>query len=56
MVLAYFTPDVALPVASLLAAAVGFVMMVGRAPIRFVTRTLAGLRERRRNDDASRPS
>jgi hypothetical protein len=32
MVFAYFSPDVALPVASVLAAVVGFIMMVGRAP------------------------
>jgi hypothetical protein len=38
MVFAYFSPDVALPVASVLAAAVGFIMMVGRAPYRVVAR------------------
>ncbi len=49
MILAYFSPDVVLPVASVLAAAVGFVMMVGRAPFRFAARGLrsgaAGLKK-----------
>jgi hypothetical protein len=40
MILAYFTPEVVLPVASILAAAMGFIMMVGRTPFRFVTRSL----------------
>jgi hypothetical protein len=38
MILAYFSPEVVLPVASVLAAVMGFIMMVGRAPIRFVAR------------------
>jgi hypothetical protein len=38
MILAYFSPDVVLPVASVFAAAVGFVMMVGRAPFRLAVR------------------
>jgi hypothetical protein len=35
MLFAYFTPDVALPLASAVAAVVGSIMLVGRAPIRF---------------------
>lgn len=31
---AYFTPDVAFPIASVVAAALGFIMLVGRAPVR----------------------
>ncbi len=38
MILAYFTPEVALPVASFVAAAFGFLMMVGRAPFKFLAR------------------
>jgi hypothetical protein len=38
MILAYFSPDVVLPVASVFAAAIGFVMMVGRTPFRFAAR------------------
>jgi hypothetical protein len=38
MLLAYFTPEVVLPVASVLAAAFGFIMMVGRAPFRYAAR------------------
>lgn len=37
---AYFAPDMLLPVASALAGVVGVVMMVGRAPIRFVRRVI----------------
>jgi hypothetical protein len=45
MIFAYFSPEVALPVASALAAAVGFLMMVGRAPFRFAARGIrSGLR------------
>ena len=40
MILAYFSPEVVLPVASVFAAALGFVMMVGRAPFRFAARGL----------------
>jgi hypothetical protein len=40
MVFAYFSPDVALPVASVLAGVVGFFMMLGRAPYRAVARTV----------------
>src|SRR5690242_9658717 len=36
IILAYIPPEVVLPVASVLAGVVGFIMMVGRAPIRFV--------------------
>lgn len=38
MVLAYFTPEVALPVASVVAASFGFLMMIGRAPFRLAAR------------------
>jgi hypothetical protein len=38
MVFAYFAPEVALPVASAVAAALGFLMMVGRAPFRIAAR------------------
>jgi hypothetical protein len=45
MILAYFTPEVALPVASVVAAAFGFVMMIGRAPFQFLARGLKSLRK-----------
>jgi hypothetical protein len=49
MILAYFTPDAILPVASILAGAVGFIMMVGRAPFRFLGRGIrAAMRAVRR--------
>jgi hypothetical protein len=35
MVFAYFTPDVTFPLASALAAVVGFFVLVGRAPLRY---------------------
>jgi hypothetical protein len=38
MILAYFTPEVALPVASVLAATMGFFMLIGRGSVRFVVR------------------
>jgi hypothetical protein len=38
MILAYFTPEVVLPLASVAAAVFGFVMMVGRAPFRLARR------------------
>ena len=38
MLFAYFTPEVVLPVASVFAAAFGFLMMLGRAPFRFAAR------------------
>lgn len=37
---AYFAPEVALPMASALAAAVGFIMLVGRAPFRLAGRVV----------------
>jgi hypothetical protein len=43
MVFAYFTPEVALPVASFVAAAFGFLIMVGRAPFQFVARGFRAL-------------
>jgi hypothetical protein len=39
MLFAYISPDAYLPVASALAAALGFVMMVGRAPFRLAAKT-----------------
>ncbi len=36
---AYMTPEVMLPVASALAAAVGFLLLVGRAPFRLAARS-----------------
>jgi len=38
MIFAYFTPEVALPVASAVAAVFGFVMLVGRTPVRIAVR------------------
>jgi hypothetical protein len=38
--LAYFGPDVQLPVMSFIAAAAGFLMTIGRAPLRAITRWL----------------
>jgi hypothetical protein len=37
---AYVGPEVTLPVASVLASLIGFVMVVGRAPFRFAARAL----------------
>jgi hypothetical protein len=44
MLFAYFGPEVVLPVASVVAGAIGFVMMVGRAPFRFAARGLRAVR------------
>jgi hypothetical protein len=44
MVFAYFAPEVALPLASALAAVVGFLMMVGRAPFQFVARAFRAVK------------
>lgn len=38
MVFAYFGPETTLPLASVLAASLGFLMMMGRGSLRFVTR------------------
>jgi hypothetical protein len=40
VIFAYFTPELTFPLASALAAAVGFIMLVGRAPYRLITRTV----------------
>jgi hypothetical protein len=40
MIFAYFAPEVVLPMASVLAAGFGFIMMVGRAPFRILARSL----------------
>jgi hypothetical protein len=45
-VLAYFGPEVQLPLLSLIGAVSGVVLMVGRAPIRIVKRWLGALRQR----------
>lgn len=56
MLLAYFTPDVAMPVATVVAAGIGFLMMVGRAPYRFITRTFRSVVERSKKDGGRRPA
>ncbi len=38
MLFAYFAPEVILPVASVVTATIGFIMMVGRAPFRIAAR------------------
>lgn len=38
MIFAYFAPEVALPVASALAATFGFFMLMGRSSVRYVMR------------------
>jgi hypothetical protein len=40
LLLAYFAPELTFPLASALAAAMGFIMLVGRAPLRIVSRGL----------------
>jgi hypothetical protein len=42
--LAYFGPDVQLPLISFIAAAVGLVMTIGRAPIRVISRWIEARR------------
>lgn len=46
LILAYFAPEVVLPLASVVAAAFGFIMMVGRAPFRLATRWLRAARKK----------
>ncbi len=50
MILAYVGPEVVLPMASVVAAAFGFVMMVGRAPFRIAGRWLRAARTSRKGD------
>jgi hypothetical protein len=50
MVFAYFAPEVALPLASAVAAAFGFILMVGRAPFRFAARGLRAVMRRVRGE------
>ena len=38
MIFAYFSPEMTLPLASVVTAVVGFVMLAGRAPFRLVAR------------------
>jgi hypothetical protein len=38
MIFAYFAPEVVFPVASAFAAVFGFILLVGRAPVRFALR------------------
>jgi hypothetical protein len=40
--IAYFVPEASLPVASIVAAALGFVMMMGRETIRLLARAIPG--------------
>jgi hypothetical protein len=40
VIFAYFAPELTLPLASALAATVGFIMLVGRAPLRIAARGL----------------
>jgi hypothetical protein len=44
--LAYFGPEVQLPLLSLIGAVSGVILMVGRAPIRFAKRWLGALKAR----------
>jgi hypothetical protein len=46
ILLAYFGPEVQLPLLSFIAAASGILMMIGRAPIRLVKRWIGALRAR----------
>jgi hypothetical protein len=55
MIFAYFSPDLALPVASVVAASIGFIMMVGRAPCRFVARTFRSGWDRLKKGAGRRP-
>lgn len=55
MVLAYFTPDVAMPVATVLAAGVGFLMMIGRAPYRIASRIVRSGLDRFKRGAGRRP-
>ena len=43
---AYFGPEVQMPLLSLLAAASGILMMIGRAPIRVVKRWIGAIKAR----------
>ena len=49
MLFAYFAPEAVLPVASVLAAALGFVMMIGRAPFRLAARGIRAVLKGRKN-------
>jgi len=44
--LAYFGPEVQLPLISFIAAASGFLLMLGRAPIRVVKRWVGAIKSR----------
>jgi hypothetical protein len=44
MLFAYFAPEVTLPLASVVAAAFGFLVMLGRAPFQFAARVIRSLR------------
>lgn len=46
MLFAYFAPEVVLPIASVFAAAFGFIVMVGRAPFRYVAQWFRATRKR----------
>jgi hypothetical protein len=47
MLLAYFAPEVALPLASVVAAVFGVIVMVGQAPFRLVARGVKAVWRRR---------
>lgn len=49
MLFAYISPDVAMPVASVVAAVVGVIGMIGLAPFRFVARRWRSLRKKIRH-------
>ena len=56
MVFAYFAPEVVLPVASVVTAAIGFIVMVGRVPFLIAARGLrAGLRGLKNRSDKLNP-
>ena len=53
---AYVGPEVVLPMASVVAAAFGFVMMVGRAPFRIAGRWIRAVRTGGKKEPRPRPS
>ena len=54
LIFAYVAPEVVLPLASVLAAAFGFVLMVGRTPFRLASKWLRAARKGREEVGASR--
>ena len=49
ILIAYFAPEVVLPVASVFAGLVGFLMMIGRAPFRLASKGFRSLKGGGRN-------